>query len=95
MTITGKHIKEFRQYRGLSLHEIEKFGGFPKTSQWFGQLENGIQPLTEERANKMLECICTAYRAKWTEERLKMVEKTEDFIKNLTNRRSNLSWKSQ
>jgi len=40
-------LKEYRELAGLSKKDIVTLGEYPKSEQWYGRIENGIENFSE------------------------------------------------
>jgi len=45
-------LKEYRELSGLTKVDVKKLGNYPKTEQYYGQVENGIWPNVDEESLK-------------------------------------------
>jgi transcriptional regulator with XRE-family HTH domain len=60
--ITGKQLKEIREYKGLSLRDVAKFCNV--SPQLIGQIENNKKVFTDNNYKQIIDAMNLAFAAK-------------------------------
>jgi transcriptional regulator with XRE-family HTH domain len=78
--ITGKQLREIREYRELSLRDLAKFCDV--SPQLIGQIEQGKKYFTENNYGQIIKALNVAFAEKQAGRLIKKNQKNENLRRN-------------
>jgi transcriptional regulator with XRE-family HTH domain len=78
--ITGKQLREIREYRELSLRDLAKFCDV--SPQLIGQIEQGKRSFTENTYGQIIKALNVAFAEKQAGRLIKKNQKNENLRRN-------------